>query len=121
MDQAGPYDLEVRLLRYASAIIRLVEKLPSTRAGNHIAGQLLRAGTAPLPNHGEAQAAESSADFVHKLSIGLKELRETQRWLHLIVEVPLLPASETDSLRQETDELIRIFAKSIQTARRRRN
>jgi four helix bundle protein len=113
------YDLEERLLEYATSIIRLVEKLPDTRAGNHVAGQLLRSGTSPLPNHGEAQAAESADDFIHKMKISLKELRESYRWLRLIQHVPLLkPSSEVDSLLKETDELIRIFVKSLQTAQK---
>jgi four helix bundle protein len=60
------YDLEERLLDYSARIIRLAERLPRTRAGNHVGAQLLRSGTSPLPNHGEAQAAESTDDFVHK-------------------------------------------------------
>jgi four helix bundle protein len=111
--------LEERLLEYAARIIRLVEKLPGTRAGNHVAGQLLRSGTSPLPNHGEAQAAESANDFVHKLKICLKELRESFRWLRLVVTVPLLAPEEVQPLILETDELIRIFVRSIQTAQRR--
>ena len=78
------YDLEDRLLKYSARIIRLVEKLPNTRAGNHVAGQLLRSGTSPLPNHGEAQAPESANDFVHKLKVCLKELRESYCWLRLV-------------------------------------
>ena len=77
-------DLEERLLEYSVNILKIVEHLPNTKAGNHIAGQLLRSGTSPYPNHGEAQAAESPKDFIHKLRISLKELRETQRWLKLI-------------------------------------
>jgi four helix bundle protein len=84
------YDLEERLLEYSVRIIKIVEQLPNTRAGNHVAGQLLRSGTSPYPNHGEAQAAESPKDFIHKLRISLKELRETQRWLKLIQRVPLI-------------------------------
>lgn len=75
------YDLEERLLEYAAVIIRLIEKLPKTQAGNHVAGQLLRSATSPLLNNGEAESAESPADFVHKLKVCLKELRETSRWL----------------------------------------
>ncbi len=114
------FDLEERLLEYAAAIIRLTEGMRRTQAGIHMAGQLLRSGTSALPNHGEAQAAESPADFVHKLSICLKELRETWRWLRLAQRVPLVrsPAS-VDSLLKETEELIRIFYASITTARRR--
>ncbi len=111
------FDLEERLLDYAAAIIRLVEKLPPSRAGNHVAGQLLRCGTSPLPNHGEAQAAESADDFVHKMSICFKELKESRRWLKLIKRVPMLTPEEVDPLLAETEELIKIFASSIRTAK----
>ena len=111
------YDLEERLLDYSARIIRLVDRLPATRAGNHVGGQLIRSGTSPLPNHGEAQAAESAYVFVHKLGICLKELRESYRWLRLIQRVPLLGPKLVEPLTAETDELIRIFVKSIKTAR----
>ena len=112
------FDLEERLLDYAAAIIRLTEQLPATRAGNHLAGQLLRSGTSPLPNHGEAESAESRADFIHKLKICLKELRESERWLQLIARLPMNgPNLQLQPLLLETDELIRIFVKSIQTAK----
>jgi four helix bundle protein len=117
---AEKYDLEERLLEYAARFIRLVEQLPDTRAGNHVAGQLLRSGTSPLPNHGEAQAAESRKDFVHKLKICHKELRESRRWLRLIQRVPLLKAALVQSLVDETGELIRIFAASLRTASERK-
>jgi four helix bundle protein len=114
------YDLEDRLLDYAAEIIRVVDMLPNTKAGNHVAGQLLRSGTASLPNHGEAQAAESAKDFVHKMRVCLKELRESFRWLRLIARVPLLPATmQLRDLAQETDELIRIFVASIRTAQKK--
>ena len=115
------FDLEERLLEYAARIIRLVEKLPDSRAGNHVAGQLLRSGTSALPQHGEAQAAESARDFVHKLKIGLKELRESYRWLRLIQRVPLLKPARVEPLASETDELIRIFRSRIRTAEKRRS
>jgi len=114
------YDLEDRLLDYAAHVIRLVEQLPDSRAGNHVAGQLLRSGTSPLPNHGEAQGAESGADFVHKLSICYKELRESRRWIRLIRHVPLIPAqTKVEALLGETEELIRIFSASLRTAKSR--
>jgi len=84
------YDLENRLLLFSVRIITIVEQLPNTKTGNHISGQLLRSGTSPYPNHGEAQAAESPKDFIHKLRISLKELRETHRWLKLIQKIPLI-------------------------------
>jgi four helix bundle protein len=112
------FDLEERLLEYASRIIRLVDSLHKTRAANHVGGQLLRSGTSPLPNHGEAQAAESREDFIHKLKICLKELRETRRWLRLIERVPLISKpGKLEDLLSETEELIRIFDRSIRTAK----
>ena len=114
------YDLEERLLEYSVRIIKIVEQLPNTRAGNHVAGQLLRSGTSPYPNHGEAQAAESPKDFIHKLRISLKELRETQRWLKLIQRVPLIKKPELlDDILEETEELIKIFVTSIKTAEKK--
>jgi four helix bundle protein len=113
------FDLEERLLEFASAIIDLSEKLPSSRAGSHVAGQILRSGTSPYPNHGEAEAAESREDFIHKLKICLKELRETRRWARLINRKqwaksdPALPF-----VLRESEELIRIFFSSIQTAQK---
>jgi four helix bundle protein len=110
------FDLEERLLEFSATIIRLVDALPNTRATNHIAGQLLRCGTSPLGNHGEVQAAESRRDFVHKLRVCLKELKETRRWLRLLRRSQLVPAPEIGPILQETEELIRIFAASIRTA-----
>ena len=112
------YDLEERLLEYAVRVVRWVEKLPNTRAGNHVAGQLLRSGTSALPNHGEAEGAESRNDFIHKLGVCHKELRQSRRWLLLIQRVPLVSETEPVSeMLNETQELIRIFAASIRTAR----
>ena len=114
------YDLEERLLEYSVRIIKIVEQLPNNRAGNHVAGQLLRSGTSAYPNHGEAQAAESPKDFIHKLRISLKELRETQRWLKLIQRVPLINKPELlNDILQETEELIRVFVTSIKTAEKK--
>lgn len=113
------YDLEARLLEFASAIIDLSEQLPSTRAGNHAAGQILRSDTSPYPNHGEAEDAESREDFIHKLKICLKELRETCRWARLIRRKGW--AQETVVLvfvLGEAEELIRIFFASVQTAKK---
>ena len=115
------YDLEERLLEFSVRIIKLIEQLPNTRTSNHVAGQLLRSGTSPYPNHGEAQAAESPKDFVHKLRISLKELRETQRWLTLVQRVPLVEQPERlNEILSETEELIKIFVTSIKTAEKKR-
>ena len=112
------YDLEERLLEFASAIIDLSEKLPNSRAGNHIAGQILRSGTSPYAVHGEAESAESRDDFVHKIKVCLKELRETRRWARLIGRKHW--SNEDPTLifvLSESEELIRIFMSSVRTAR----
>ena len=113
------YDLEERLLELASRVIDLTESLPQTRAGNHVGAQILRSGTSPFPNHGEAEEAESREDFIHKLKVCLKELRETRRWARLIQLKGWVKNDSTlDWLLSESDELIRIFYSSIQTAKR---
>ena len=115
------FDLEERLLDFAVRVIRLVDSLPKTRGADHIGGQLLRSGTSPTLNHGEVQAAESLADFVHKLKICLKELRESRRALLIIERKPLSDdLKETRALTNETEQLIRIFFASIRTANARR-
>lgn len=116
------YDLEKRLLDFSVLIIQISEKLPKTRAGNHVANQLLRSGTSPYPNHGEAQGAESNSDFIHKMRICLKELRETLRWLNLIDKANWTSDSDLlADLRKENDELIRIFLTSIRTASKKKS
>jgi four helix bundle protein len=112
------YDLEERLIGYASGVIALTESLPNSRAGNHIAAQLLRSGTAPASNYGEAEAAESRKDFLHKMGICLKELRESRIWIRIIAARALVKATSLHPLAEETDELIRIFKASITTARK---
>jgi four helix bundle protein len=113
------YDLEDRLLDFAVELIELTEALPSTRAGNHLAGQLLRSGTSPYGNHGEVESAESRKDFIHKLKICLKELRETRRWLRLVARLKKIgPPANLGACLNEAEELIRIFVASIRTAER---
>ena len=112
------FDLEDRLLEFSARIIRLVDALPNTRAANHLANQLLRCGTSPYGNHGEVEAAESRKDFVHKLKICLKELKETRRWLRLAAKSAMVPSSRMTAILSETEELIRIFFSSIRTAKR---
>ena len=119
--QAAPkprgYDLEERLLEFAATVIELSEKLPNTRAGNHLAGQFLRAGTSPYGNHGEAQAPDSADDFIHKMKICLKELRETLRWARLIHRMKWLGSDgQLAFALRESEELVRIFKASIRTA-----
>ena len=114
-------DLEERLLGFACVIIDVSENLPKTRAGNHLAGQLLRAGTSPYSNHGEAESAESPDDFIHKMKVCLKELRETRRWLRLVERKIWLERNKQLAFGLlEADELIRIFATSVRTAQRNR-
>jgi four helix bundle protein len=115
--RAQEYDLEDRLIDFAVAIINIAEALPNTRAANHIAGQIVRSGTSPAPNYGEAQSAESRKDFIHKMKIALKELRETRVWLRIVHRKSLIkPSVKVELGLSESQELIRIFAKSIMTA-----
>jgi len=117
MTQESKFDLEQRLLIYATSIVRIVDMMDRTATGAHVGQQLMRAGTSPLFNQGEAQSAESSKDFIHKMKICLKELRETRRALLLVQHVPLMRNTEPlAAALQETEQLIRIFFTSIRTA-----
>lgn len=112
------FDLEERLIDFAVRIIQVAESLPNTKIGNHIAGQLIRCGTSPAPNYGEAQDAESRGDFIHKMKVSLKELRETKIWLLMIVKAQLIePTSKLDPLIDENNQLISIFVISVKTAK----
>ena len=115
-----PGDLSSRLWQFAARVGKAVDALPDTRLGRHVAGQLVRCGTAAPPNYDEGCAAESRADFVHKLAIALKELKETGGWLHFIVIAELLPAKRISALSDEASALCKIVAKSIITAKANR-
>jgi len=111
-----PHELEDRLIDFAVMVIGLVEALPNSKAGNHIAGQLVRSGTSPAPNYGEARSAESRKDFIHKMKISLKELRETVIWLKIISRKRLVDESVISAAIAECGELIAIFVASTRTA-----
>ena len=113
-------ELEERLISFAVRIIKLTAALPKTPAGKHIAGQILRSGTSPAPNYGEARGAESHADFTHKLGIVLKELNETSIWLRIIERSQLLKRELLADIVPECIELGRIFTASVKTARAKR-
>lgn len=114
------YDLEERLLEFAATIIHVTESIARTRAGAHVADQLLRSGTSPYGHHGEAEGAESIADFIHKLKVCYKELREARRWLLLTARVPLVRKPQLlQTVIAEAGELVLIFAASIRTASRK--
>lgn len=112
------FDLEDRIIDYAVIILDIVEKLPNNKGANHLGGQLVRSGTAPALLYGEAQSAESRKDFIHKMTLALKELKESNISLKIIrkkgylKDVELLQVSLT-----ETQQLMSIFAKSILTAK----
>ena len=118
--ESRTFDLEERLIDFAARVIITAESLPKTKVGNHIAGQLIRCGTSPAPNYGEAQSAESRSDFIHKMKVCLKELRETRVWLLMIVRAELIKhVSKLGPLIKEDNELISIFVTSIETARKK--
>ena len=110
------YDLEERLIEFGTRVINVGEALPFSMTGKHLGGQLVRSGTAPALNYGEAQAAESRPDFIHKMKIALKELRETKVNLKFILRRNYFPENRLLPLLKENDELIAIFVKSISTA-----
>src|SRR5437773_11293780 len=100
--------LEERLIDFAVRVIRLSMYLPRAPAGKHIAGQILRSGTSPAPNYGEARGAESHSDFLHKIRIVLKELNETQIWLRIIHGAQLVKAELLNGLKDENEQLCKI-------------
>ena len=114
------FDLEERLIAFAVRVMNVVEALPTTRVGNHVAGQTLRSGTSPAFHYGEVQSAESRNDFIHKMKVCLKELREARIAFVIIGRKPLLSSRKVSGILGECEELIRIFRSSIETADRNR-
>ena len=113
------FDLEDRLVEFSCRIIEVVGVLLNTRAGNYIAGQLIRCGLAPALLYGEAQSAESRMDFIHKMKIVLKELKETRVCLKVITRAKMIaPVERINDIRSENEQLISIIAKSIDTAKK---
>lgn len=122
MSKNEKFDLEERLIDFAARCIKVAESLPSNkRAGQHLCDQLTRSGTSPALNYGEAQAAEPRKDFIHKMKISLKELRETLICLKIIVRSDLLEIDRLQSVMEEANELISIFVTSIKTAKQNMN
>src|SRR6267378_7423664 len=113
-------ELVERLINFAARVGKVVDALPDTRMGRRIGGQLVRCGTSPAPNYEEACAAESRADFIHKLGICLKELRESRGWIRLIIKTELLPEHRMSELLDEGDQLCNIIGQSIVTAKENR-
>lgn len=114
-------DLETRLVDFAVTIVGVVEALPDSKAGNHIGSQLVRSGTAPAPNYAEARSAESRKDFIHKMKIALKELRETMVWLKIIEQKNFIEAREVGRAISECNQLVAIFVASTKTADSKRS
>src|SRR5688572_24980265 len=112
-----PDELSDRLWLFAARVGKVVDALPDTRLGRHVAGQLVRSGTAAPPNYDEGRAGESRADFVHKVNVALKELVETRGWLKFIVIAELLPARRVEAVLEECVQLCRIIGKSVSTAK----
>lgn len=110
-------DIEERLVDFAVRIINFCERMPPTFAGNHIAKQILRSGTAPAAHYAEARGAESHKDFVHKLKICLKELNESRVWLKIIIKSELVKPKRLNDLADECDQLCRIVNASIKTSK----
>jgi four helix bundle protein len=115
------FDLEERLIEFAAQLIQFTESMVSSKSGNHIANQLLRSGTSPALNYGEAQSGESRKDFIHKFKVILKELRETLIGLKIVERAGLhRDSSFLFRMKDECNQLISIFVKSVLTAERNR-
>lgn len=113
------FDLEDRLVDYSCRVIEVVEALPNTKAGNYISAQLIRCGLAPALLYGEAQSAESRMDFIHKMKMVLKELKETMVCLKIISKSFMIkPVERLSGIKSEDEQLISIIAKSIDTSRK---
>lgn len=113
------YDLENRLIKFACSCLEICDLLPYSKAAQNLSHQLSKSSTASALIYGEAQAAESNADFIHKLKLTLKELRETRINLRIILEKPILSAEIVLLSLKEANELMAIFIKSIDTSKRR--
>ena len=112
------FDLDERLINFAVSIIDIAESLPKSFSANHIGSQLVRSGTSPALNYGEAQCAESRNDFIHKMKIATKELRETYNCLKIIYKKNWISQQKLDLILNENNQLIAIFVKSIDTAKK---
>ncbi len=110
-------DIQDRLVNFSVSIIQLCERLPETHSGKHLAGQLLRSGTSPASNYGEARGAESRKDFIHKLGIVLKELNGSNIWLEIIKRSKMLSSETLTQVSEECIQLAKIMNSSISTAR----
>lgn len=113
---ARNFDLEDRLISFSVTIIKLTEQFPRSFSGTHLASQMVRSATAPSLNYGEAQAAESRSDFIHKMKVALKELRETSVSLRIVLQLNWPVAESLTRSIKECNELVSIFVKSIRTA-----
>jgi four helix bundle protein len=110
--------LAERLLDYGVAIFKLTLKLDASLPGKHVAGQLFRSGTSAGANYEEACGAASRADFIHKLQIVLKELRESHYWLRLLHKSEIVPDFDLHASIEETKQLVNIISKSLITAKK---
>ena len=111
-----PEELSDRLWHFAARVGKVVDALPDTRLGRHVAGQLVRCGTSSPPNYDEGGQAESRADFIHKLKVALKEMKETRGWLRFTIIAELMPAKKITNVLDECDQLAKILAQSVLTA-----
>ena len=113
------FELEERLITFSTLIIEIVKDMPGDKVGGHLSGQLIRSGTSVSLNYGEAQSGESRKDFIHKIKVVLKELRETSVCLKIVKRAHLLEdETKIEKALIESNELISIFVRSVKTAQR---
>jgi four helix bundle protein len=119
INKINKFDLEERMVNFAVQIVEICDNMVDTKASNHLSGQLIRSGTSPALNYGEAQGGESRRDFIHKIKVVLKELRESYICLKIIYRSQLFKSEEKMKIAMnENNELISIFVKSVETAQK---
>ena len=115
--QSKKFDLEDRLVKFACMCLDVCDLLPNTKTGQNLEYQLSKSSTSSASVYGEAQAAESKADFIHKMKVVLKEIRESRINLRIIIEKPVIANAKVQIAFKESNELMAIFLKSIETAK----
>ncbi len=113
-----PDVFQERFLNFSADILMLVSKFPKNQAGRHIADQLFRSGTSVGAHLEEARAGESRADFIHKMQVALKELREVGYWLKLVTKTNLVADTSLPRISDECEQLTAMLAQSVITAKR---
>jgi four helix bundle protein len=117
----NPTELKERTTRFAVRVLKLADALPTTASGRTVANQVARSGCSVAANYRAALRGKSRADFIHKITIVLDEADETGLWLEITERAELLPPKRLIALKNEAEELTKIFNATRTTARNHRS